>query len=140
MILWSFKIFLIFPNFVRSEVLSCSAACEINRINQFITNNNTSFYLRCKENLLNYKKVPIFYEHYYLQNFRLLFMFLLTALIVKNSDILAWTYFMVLKNVLYQTWKASNTKFGPHWKDRENSYQVRQILTLFYKLVALILV
>ena len=38
-----------------------------------------------------------------------------------------------------QTWKAFNTKFEPQWKDRESSYQVRQILALFCKLVALIL-
>ena len=43
------------------------------------------------------------------------------------------------KSVLDQTWKALCTKFGPHWKGRESSYQVRQILALFCKLVALIL-
>ena len=43
------------------------------------------------------------------------------------------------KNDPDQTWKTFNTKFGPQWKDRESSYRVRQILTLFCILVALIL-
>ena len=63
-------------------------------------------------------------------------MSLLTYWIVKNSHILAGTYFIFLKNVLYQTWKAFKANFGPQWKDRESKYQVRQILTLFCKLVA----
>ena len=63
-------------------------------------------------------------------------MSLLTYWIVKNSHILAGTYFIFLKNVLYQTWKAFKAKFGPQWKDRESKYQVRQILTLFCELVA----
>ena len=36
-ILWSFEIFLKFPNFQRSLVLRCSATCEELRIYQFIT-------------------------------------------------------------------------------------------------------
>ena len=65
----------------------------------------------------------------------------LTALTVKNSHILAGVYFILLKksNLLDQTWKAFNTKFGLLWKDQESSYQVRRILTLFSKEVALIL-
>ena len=51
-----------------------------------------------------------------------------SVLIVKDS------------HILDQTWKAFNTKLGPHWKDQENSYQVRQALTLSCKLVAPILV
>ena len=54
------------------------------------------------------------------------FMSLLKALIVKNSHFLAGIYFL-------------SFKLGPQWKDRENSYQVRQILVLFCNLVALIL-
>ena len=38
------------------------------------------------------------------------------------------------KNVLDQTWKAFNTKFGSQWKDWESNYQVRQILALFLKI------
>ena len=44
-----------------------------------------------------------------------------------------------LKIILDQTRKAFNTKFGPQWTDRESSYQVRQILALSCKLIALIL-
>ena len=62
----------------------------------------------------------------------------LTAPIVKNSHIEAKIYFMFLKNVLKQTWKSFNTKFRPQWK-RKTNYQVRQILTLFCNLIALIL-
>ena len=92
-----------------------------------------------KENLLNHQKVSKYYEHGCLHNFLLAFMSLLTGLIVKNSHILAVIYFIFLKNVLGQAWKASNTKFGPQWKDRESSYQVTQVLVLFHNLVALIL-
>ena len=38
-------------------------------------------------------------------------MFLLTALIIKNSHILVGIYFIFQKNILDQTWKAFNTKF-----------------------------
>ena len=40
------------------------------------------------------------------------------------------------KDDLGQTRKLFNTKFGPQWKDRESSYWVRQILAVFWKLVA----
>ena len=50
---------------------------------------------------------------YGLQNFLLLFIFLLTAPIVKNSYILAGIYFVFLKDVLDQTLKTFDTKFGP---------------------------
>ena len=67
-------------------------------------------------------------------------MCLLTALIVKNGQSLAGIYFIFFrKSILDQTWKAFNTKFGPQWKNRESSYQVRQVLVLFCKLAALIL-
>ena len=42
------------------------------------------------------------------------------------------------RNILDQTRKSWNTKFGPLRKDRKSSYHVRQILTLFGKLVTLI--
>ena len=48
-------------------------------------------------------------------------MALWTALVVKNNHILAGIYFIFLKNVLEQTWKAFNTKFGPPWNNRESS-------------------
>ena len=46
---------------------------------------------------LNYQKVSKYYELDRLQNFLLLFMSLLTALIVKNSHILAGIYVIFLK-------------------------------------------
>ena len=67
-------------------------------------------------------------------------MYLLTALIVKSSHILAGIYFIFQNsNILDQTWKAFITKYRPHWKDEESSHQLSQILVLFCKLVALIL-
>ena len=39
--------------------------------------------------------------------------------------------------MLDQAQKSYNTKFGPQWKDRKNGSHVRQILTLFHKLVTL---
>ena len=66
-------------------------------------------------------------------------MSLSAALIVKSSHILAGIYFIFLKKVLDQTWKAFNTNFGRQGKDQDSSYQVRQILALFCKLVAPIL-
>ena len=92
-----------------------------------------------KKKLLIYQKVSKYYEHGCLQKFLSLFMSLLTALIGENSHILGGIYFIFLKNRRRPTWKAFNTKFGPQWKDRESSYQVRQILAFFCKLVALIL-
>ena len=61
-------------------------------------------------------------------------MFLLTGQIVKNSYILAGTYF-----VLDHTWIAFNTQFGPQCKDWNIRYWARQISALFCKLVAQIL-
>ena len=66
-------------------------------------------------------------------------MSLLTASNIKDSHILAGFYFVTLKNALDQSWKSFNTTFGPQWKDKKRSDQVRQISTLFCKLVALIL-
>ena len=60
-------------------------------------------------------------------------MSLLTAPIFKKSN------FVFLKNVLYETSKAFNTKFGSQWKDWESSCQVKQVLSLFWKLVTLLL-
>ena len=51
-----------------------------------------------KGKFANYQKLWKYYEHDCLQNFLLLFMFLLTALIVKNIHILAGIYFIFLKN------------------------------------------
>ena len=51
----------------------------------FITNNNASFHLCSKENLVKHQKVSKYYEHDYLRKSHLLFMSLLTDGIVKNS-------------------------------------------------------
>ena len=110
-ILWRFDIFVLFPNFLRSEVLSFSATHETIRICQFIINKHASFHLWWKKNLLNHQKVSKYYEHDCLQNFVLLFMSLLTTFIVKNSHVLIGIYVIFLKKVLDQTWKAFNTKF-----------------------------
>ena len=66
-------------------------------------------------------------------------MSLSAALIVQSSHILAGIYFIFLKKVLDQTWKAFNTNFGRQGKYQESSYHVRQILAFFCKLVAPIL-
>ena len=64
------------------------------RIYEFITNNHASFHLVWKENFLNHQKVSKYYEHDCLQNFILLSMSLLTALIVKNSHVSTEIYFI----------------------------------------------
>ena len=70
----------------------------------FITNNHASF---------NLKKRSKYYVHDYLQNFILLFMFLLTAPIVKNSHF-GWNLLYLskkrpgpnLKAFRYQIWTS----------------------------------
>ena len=57
-------------------------------------------------------------------------MTLLTALTVEDSRILAGIYFIFLKRVLeYQTFQY---QIEALWKDEECSYQVRQILALYF--------
>ena len=71
----------------------------------------------------------------------MLFMSLLTVPVVKNRHILAGIYFIFVKEgprpnskvLQYQIWTSR-----PHL-DRKRSYQVTQILALFYNLVVLIL-
>ena len=53
-ILWSFKIFLIFPNFLRSKVWSWLPTWEATRIYKFFTNNHILFHVWWKKNLLNH--------------------------------------------------------------------------------------
>ena len=65
------------------------------------------------------------------------FMSLLIASIVENSRTLPGIYFIFLENILDQTWKSFNTIFGPQWKDPKSSFQVRQDLPLFCKLLTL---
>ena len=63
-------------------------------------------------------------------------MLLLTAPTFKKSHILAWVYFIFPKNVPDESF---NTRFGPQWKDRISSYQIRQILGSLCNFVALAL-
>ena len=75
----------------------------------FIANNHASF--ENLENLVKHEQVSKYYEHERLQNFLLIFMFLLTAPIFKNS-LLAGDYFILLKkrptqnlkSLQYQIW------------------------------------
>ena len=76
----------------------------------FIANNHASF--QNLENLVKHEQVSKYHEHECLQNFPLIFMFLLTAPIFKNSLILARNYFILLKkrptpnlkSLQYQIW------------------------------------
>ena len=79
----------------------------------FSSNNHASFHLWSQENLVKYQKVLKYYVHDFLQNFLLLFMFLLTAPIVKRSHILAGICSIFLKNVLDQALKSFGAEFGP---------------------------
>ena len=92
-----------------------------------------------KESLVKNQKVSKYYANDCLQKFILLFMLLSATPVVKNSHNYARIYLIVLKIVLKQTRDSFNIKFRPQWKDRKSSYQQRQILALFYKLIALIL-
>ena len=80
-----------------------------------------------KGNLVKHQKVSKNYENDCVQNFLLLFMSLLTPPIVKNSHIQTEIYFIFLQNVLKQTRKLFNNKFGPQSNHRKISYQLMQI-------------
>ena len=69
------------------------------------------------------------------QNFLSLFMPQLKILSVKKELYFGQNFLFIFKKDLILKLKGS----GPHWKDRESIYQVRQILTPFRILVALIL-
>ena len=76
-------------------------------------------------------KVSKQYEDDCLRNFHLLFKSSLTALIFSKQSYFAWhLLYLSIKKFLHQTWKAFNKKSGLQRKDRESSYQVRQILAL----------
>ena len=104
-----------------------------------ISNNCPSFHLLWEENLVKHQKDSKYYEHGSLQNFLLLFMFLLTTYFVKNNHIKARIYFIFLKNALNQTGNDFNTKFRRQWKDGKSCYQVRQDFSLFCNLIAIYL-
>ena len=116
-----------FTIFLRSLVLSRLVICKTIQMYEFITSNYSSFHLWWKKNLLNYQKVSKYYEHDCLQNFILLFMSLLTALIVKNSHILAWSWLFQkkchrsnLKGFQYQIWKS--VKRSGKWLSRKTNF------------------
>ena len=56
--------------------------------------------------LINHQNIWKYYENYYLQNIISLFMSLLTATVFKNGHIWARTYFILLENVLKQSWNS----------------------------------
>ena len=93
-ILWRFCNIFWIPKILSLKLFGNSR--ERTLICQFVINKHTSFHLWWKENLLNHKFSKQ-YEHDCLQNFILLFMSLLTDVIVRNSHILAWVYFIFLK-------------------------------------------
>ena len=102
----------------------------------FITNNHTSFRFWWKEKLVKYQKSSGYGIHDCLQNSISLFISLIAASIVENSDFLAGIYFSFLKHVLDQTWKHFNSKFWHQETDSMRSFQVRQNLALFCNLLA----
>ena len=61
-------------------------------------------------------------------------MFLLKAKLVKNSHIYGRILFIFLKKVLNQNCNSFNTIFQFQQKDWKSSYQVKQILGLFWQL------
>ena len=48
-------------------------------------------------------------------------------------------HYLYIKKFLKQTWKSFNTNFWPQSKNWKSSYKVRQIFTLSWYLIALIL-
>ena len=104
-----------------------------------ISNNRPSFHLWWKENLGKLQQVSKYYEKDCLQIFLLLLMSLLKIKIVKNIHILSKIYLIFLKNVLKQTRNSFNTKFQTQWKACSSSYQLKQILAVFFELIPLIL-
>ena len=50
--------------------------------------------------------------------------------------LIARIYFILLKNVLKQTWNSFNTKLRPLRKDWNSTYQVIQVLAIFLSLIA----
>ena len=105
----------------------------------FISNNRPSFQLWWKENLVKLQQVSKYYENDCLQKFLLLFMSLLQIKFVKNCHLLTKIYFILLKIVLKQTWSSFNIKFDAQWKAWKTSYQIKEILALFWYLIPLII-
>ena len=104
-----------------------------------ISNNCSSLHLWWTENLVKLQQVSKYDEKDCLQIFLLLLMSLLETKFVKNSHILGKIYLIFLKNVLKQTRNSFNTKFQAQWKACSSSYQLKQILAVFFDLISLIL-
>ena len=106
----------------------------------FITNNHDSFHLWWHENFVSHQNVSKDYGQDCLKFFFFAFYFLISSFnCLKHSSFLTEFYFILLENVIHQTSKAFNIKFGPQWKDRRSSSEVKQIFVLFCQLLALIL-
>ena len=102
----------------------------------FITNNHALIHLKWNENLVNIRKSQSIMTRIVCKT---LFCFLcLYQLLQLLKTVLFWLEFTLSfwKIVLDQSRKSISAKFGPHWKDRKNSYQVRQIWSFFCDLVA----
>ena len=91
------------------------------------TNNHSSFQTL---------KVSKYYDHDFLQNFILLSTYLLPAPLVKKSHILAEIYFIFQKKRPRLDLKGFEDQIWTLKNDQKNSYQVRQILAIFCRLVA----
>ena len=89
--------------------------------------------------MVKHTKVSKYHETDYMQNFVLLFMFLLTSNFAKNNDICSRIFFIFLKDVRNQTWNVFNTKCPLQWKDHKSTYQVREDFSVFCNLIALTL-
>ena len=87
-----------------------------------------------KRSLVKHQKLSKYYEKDCVENFLLLFKFLLTGEFVINSHIKARIYFVFLKIILTQTRNFINVDINI-----SQSYQGRQILALFRSLIALVL-
>ena len=87
-----------------------------------------------EKKIKKHQKVSKYFKSYCPEDFVLLFIFLLTAKVVKTSHIYASISSLFLKIVLEQTWNCFNTKLQLQWKDRKSSYEVWQVLGPFLPL------
>ena len=95
------------------------------------SNSRPTFYLWWKENLVKQRKVSRYFEHDWMENFLLSFMFLFTTNLVKSNHSLARIFFIFPKNIQNQTSNGFNTKLRRHWKDRKSIYQAREVSPFF---------
>ena len=130
---WSFEIFLISPNFLSLKLFGNSympglLLIMIIRLTSSETRPLSN--IKISQNIITRIVWKIFF----------CFLSLNKQLpLLKTVILLAEIYFIFLENVIHQTSRAFNTKFGPQWKDRKSSSEVKEMFALFCKLVALIL-